>query len=129
MKFKNFSIFGLFQGRTGKDDPGLHYSIDLNLEELVTILEGLNGSGKSTILKILNGFFSGDYSIFQKVWYQSALFEFEDNIEVRIFSRPESWLIAHLEKNIRDKWELNHGQILHVLRSFLMKVSTSLALL
>ncbi len=76
MRITNISVeklFGMFD-----------YSIDLNLDEKVTILIGPNGYGKSTILKLLSDLFDGKLSELFKVPYSKLkiVFEHETVLEI-----------------------------------------------
>jgi predicted ATP-binding protein involved in virulence len=54
MRIKQISItklFGIFD-----------HVISLNLDDRITIIHGINGVGKTSILGLINGFFSGQYS-------------------------------------------------------------------
>lgn len=44
-----------------------NHRIDLRLEERVTILHGLNGVGKTVILRMIDAFFDGDYMAFRQI--------------------------------------------------------------
>lgn len=65
------------------------YSIDLsNPVNGITILTAPNGYGKSTILKILQSFASGDYYYFIREKFSSITVHFNDALPVKISHEP-----------------------------------------
>jgi len=54
VRIKQISVKGLFEI--------FDHVIPLNIDERITIIYGLNGFGKTAILRILNGFFNSQYS-------------------------------------------------------------------
>ena len=83
-------IYGLFGGK--------NYDIPLNRLDGVTVLHGLNGCGKTTILRMINGFFSGDYTDFDRVPFNGVHFCFDDNTKICIFSTLYNLLIHKCPK-------------------------------
>lgn len=60
------------------------HTIDLNLDEHITIIHGPNGFGKTVLLQMVNGFFSGRYSVFRT--YPFAVFQlaFDDSSTITL---------------------------------------------
>ncbi|MDD2260562.1 MAG: AAA family ATPase [Acholeplasmataceae bacterium] len=89
-KLSRIMIYGLFGGK--------NYDIPLNRLDGVTVLHGLNGCGKTTILRMINGFFSGDYTDFDRVPFNGVHFCFDDNTKICIFSTLYNLLIHKCPK-------------------------------
>ena len=71
MKITQISVEGLF---------GIfNHVIPLNTDERITIIHGLNGFGKTNILRILNGIFNSRYSALKTIPFDSFKVEFDDN--------------------------------------------------
>lgn len=67
MRIKQISaikLFGIFD-----------HIIPLNMEERITIIHGPNGFGKTILLRMINGFFEADYSLFRLVPFDSFTVE------------------------------------------------------
>lgn len=77
MKLQNIELNGLF----GKFD----YKISLNQREHITIVVGPNGSGKTTIFRILHAVFSGQYSNLADYTFHRLKLYFSDNSEITIY--------------------------------------------
>jgi len=76
MRIKRITVnklFGMF-----------NYIIPLNLEKRATIIIGPNGYGKTTILKMVNGLFNGNLSIFFKVPFSEFSIDFEDDLKIQL---------------------------------------------
>jgi hypothetical protein len=71
-RFKIFSLFGLFD-----------HDIPFN-EEGITIIHAPNGYGKTAVLRIINGFFNGNFLILRQIPFKSAHFYFDSDIEIVI---------------------------------------------
>ena len=72
LKLDRFEITDLF-GR-----KGFSHTIDFNHDPGMTIIVGENGFGKTTILKMINGLLTFDFSVFFTVSYSSVKFYFTD---------------------------------------------------
>jgi predicted ATP-binding protein involved in virulence len=77
MRIKQISVtdlFGVFE-----------YVIPLNMEEHITIIHGKNGVGKTTLLKLINGFFQLRYSELRNIPFSHLKIDFdnEDYIKVK----------------------------------------------
>jgi predicted ATP-binding protein involved in virulence len=70
MQIKQISVTGLF----GIFD----HVIPLNMNDRITIVHGPNGFGKTAMLRLLNGFFNSDYSIFQAIPFDDFSIVFND---------------------------------------------------
>ncbi len=77
MRLNCIVIKGLF----GKFD----HKIILNIKDKITIIHGPNGYGKTTILKLLNWFFKGEFAKFKKIPFHSFQLEFDDGALVKIY--------------------------------------------
>lgn len=76
MQIKQISVTGLF----GIFD----HVIPLNMNDRITIVHGPNGFGKTAMLRLLNGFFNSDYSVFQTIPFTNFNILFDNDICVRI---------------------------------------------
>ena len=76
MKITQISVEGLF---------GIfNHVIPLNTDERITIIHGLNGFGKTNILRILNGIFNSRYSALKTIPFDSFKVEFSDNTVLEV---------------------------------------------
>jgi predicted ATPase len=89
-----------------------HLNIDWKLDPQVNILAGINGSGKTTIFKIISDIFSGKPAVGKH--YSSAYFEFSDENGDFQHNIPSQhiWRITNFTKiNTFDSPVLNKGKI------------------
>lgn len=70
------NLFGIFD-----------HVIPLNRDERITIIHGPNGFGKTILLRMINGFFRGDYNVFRSVPMREFSVELESGDEVKV-TRP-----------------------------------------
>ncbi|UXE63184.1 MAG: AAA family ATPase [Woronichinia naegeliana WA131] len=74
MRIKQISItklFGIFD-----------HVIPLNLDERITIIHGINGVGKTSILRLINGLFNGQYSELLIIPFQEIKIDFDFNTSI-----------------------------------------------
>lgn len=64
------------------------HTIDLNLDERVTIIHGPNGVGKTKILQMVAALFGGDLRLFLRVEFESFRVEFLDGTELELSVVP-----------------------------------------
>ena len=76
MRIKQISVSGLF----GIFD----HVIPLNMEERITIINSLNGFGKTSILRMLNGLFNSQYSVFCDIPFNKFRVEFNNGSCVEV---------------------------------------------
>jgi predicted ATP-binding protein involved in virulence len=81
MQIQQISVTGLF----GIFD----HVIPLNMNEHITIVHGPNGFGKTAILRLLNGFFNSEYSMFKTTPFNSFKILFSDNSYIEILKIVE----------------------------------------
>ena len=60
------------------------HEIPLNLEDRITIIHGPNGFGKTILLKMLSGLFSGQYSELRDILFRKFEVKFEDECKVKL---------------------------------------------
>jgi predicted ATPase len=77
MRLSKIEVKGLFHK--------YNYNIPLNLNNRITIIHGLNGSGKTTILELLNDIIKGSYNSIQEVPFQILQLNFDDNTKINIY--------------------------------------------
>jgi ABC-type lipoprotein export system ATPase subunit len=78
MRILSFEVEGLF---------GIfHHIVTLNQEDRVTIIYGPNGFGKTTLLRLIRGFFSKNFEVFSSVPFRAFTMTFDDGRGVRIES-------------------------------------------
>lgn len=98
MTLDQIDVYGLFT-------PDTNYTeIKLNDPERTTIIHGINGCGKTTLMKMLYGFFTGDYNIFKKTRFNSFHLQFSDGTTIRIYSHFFYLIRQSLEDNSYDKF-------------------------
>src|SRR5258708_12071694 len=71
--FEVEDLFGIFD-----------YTIKLNQEERVTIIHGPNGFGKTTLLRLVRGFFAKELEVFGSVPFKHFSMSFDDGRGVTI---------------------------------------------
>jgi predicted ATP-binding protein involved in virulence len=82
MKIRQISVEGLF---------GIfNHVIPLNTDERITIITGPNGFGKTAILRMLNGFFNAQYSVFQNIPFNKFRVEFDNDSSVEVIKTSDS---------------------------------------
>ncbi len=84
MRIKNIHIKGLF-------DTFDHF-IPFNQEDRITIIHAPNGFGKTIILKMLYGLLKMDFSIFEKIPFDSFVVKFDDKTEIEISQKKNPLL-------------------------------------
>jgi len=78
MKLKNITVVGLFN----------RYNYNIDLEPQVTILHGLNGVGKSTVLRLTQATLTGESSLLRGTTFQEISITFDDG---RAFHVRKTW--------------------------------------
>ncbi len=76
MRIKQISVtklFGIFD-----------HVIPLNLDERITIIHGINGVGKTSVLKIINGIFNSKYSDIRNIPFHCFQIDFDDTNNILI---------------------------------------------
>ncbi|MBD2579750.1 AAA family ATPase [Oscillatoria sp. FACHB-1406] len=81
MRIEKISVKGLF----GIFD----HVIPLNMDEQMTIIHGPNGFGKTAILKMINGLFNCQYSIFQNIPFLEFELQFDNDNRIRVSKDKE----------------------------------------
>lgn len=66
------------------------HDIPLNAKEHITILHGLNGFGKTTILRMLDSFFNGSLLLLFQIPFDALCISFDDDSQLRITQVRES---------------------------------------
>lgn len=90
MRIKQISVtelFGIF-----------NHVIPLNTEDRITIIYGLNGIGKTAILKLLNYIFSFQFSGFNNIPFKKLQIDFDDGSCLQFHKPPESNIDDNVEK-------------------------------
>jgi energy-coupling factor transporter ATP-binding protein EcfA2 len=76
MRIQQISVTGLF---------GIfNHVIPLNMNDRITIVHGPNGFGKTAMLRLLNGFFNSEYSIFETIPFNSFQILFNNDSYVDV---------------------------------------------
>jgi len=76
MKVKQISVqnlFGLF-----------NHTVPLNLPDRMTIIHGPNGYGKTILLKMVDGLFKKNYSIFRRIPFETFRIDFDDGKSISV---------------------------------------------
>lgn len=76
MQIQEISVTGLF----GTFD----HVVPLNMSDRITIVHGPNGFGKTAMLRLLNGFFNSEYSVFQVIPFSKFKILFNNGNHVEI---------------------------------------------
>jgi energy-coupling factor transporter ATP-binding protein EcfA2 len=111
MQLTSFEVKGLFntynyaiplQGPNGLQQPLMP---DETVGPSVVILYGPNGSGKTTILAMINGFMELDFNIFRAVPFSSAVLRFSDGERVEVTARksdgPSPLVVSYKDHKVR----------------------------
>jgi predicted ATP-binding protein involved in virulence len=96
MRIKQITVkhlFGIFD-----------HTINLNMEERITIIHGKNGFGKTSILRLVNGFFNLKYSDIRAISFQKFTIIFDDKSFVDILKPSTS---RNKKSNARPKITFN----------------------
>ncbi|MFN7245613.1 MAG: AAA family ATPase [Microcystis sp.] len=80
------------------------HTINLNMEERITIIHGKNGFGKTSILRLVNGFFNLKYSDIRAIPFQKFTIIFDDNSFVDVVKASTS---KNKKSNVRPKIDFN----------------------
>lgn len=64
-----------------------NHSIEMHLDERVTIIHGPNGVGKTTLLRLINSLFNSNYYILGTVYFREFRIDFDDGYSF-IVSKP-----------------------------------------
>jgi len=76
MRIIRITIQGLFDY--------FNHTINLKNTERITIIHGPNGYGKTTIFKLLDGLFNGEYSLLFNIPFKKFIIDFEDSSYLKI---------------------------------------------
>jgi predicted ATP-binding protein involved in virulence len=96
MRIKQITVkhlFGIFD-----------HTINLNMEERITIIHGKNGFGKTSILRLVNGFFNLKYSDIRAIPFQKFTIIFDDKSFVDVVKASTS---RNKKSNARPKINFN----------------------
>lgn len=94
MRLKRFSVeklFGFFD-----------HVVPLNLDERVTILHAPNGYGKTVILKLISGFFSGSLEIFRQTEFEKVIFQLDNGETVTVQQGDQQSLFPDSKRDPRS---------------------------
>jgi energy-coupling factor transporter ATP-binding protein EcfA2 len=103
MRIKQVSVEGLF---------GIfNHVIPLKMDDRITIVHGPNGFGKTAMLKMLNGLFNSQYSIFRNIPFSKFTVSFDDSSKIEVIknidssskSKQKELILIELEKNDFNK--------------------------
>lgn len=89
-----------------------NHTVPFNLEEHITVIHGLNGYGKTTLLEMINGLFNGGSHIFWSTPFEKFIVTFDDNklLEVERLGdvrQPEAAgiRIEYADEELKDRGE------------------------
>ncbi len=87
MRITKISIKELF------GNPSFNYQIELKTDPQITIIHGVNGSGKTIIFKMIYGLFNFNYFIFEKYPFREFRVDFDDSeyvLVIRDFNKEKA---------------------------------------
>jgi predicted ATP-binding protein involved in virulence len=108
MRIKQISVTGLF---------GIfNHVIPLNMEDRITIIYGLNGIGKTAILRLTNGLFNLRYSEFRSIPFNEFKINLDDGSYIRVTKNHKQVsdndgqyeIILFFKKNTKSKEQSFH---------------------
>jgi predicted ATP-binding protein involved in virulence len=76
MRIKQISVYGLFDL--------FDHEIVLNERERITIIHGPNGFGKTCLLRMIDGFFNGDFTVFEETPFRKISAWLDDGRQISI---------------------------------------------
>jgi energy-coupling factor transporter ATP-binding protein EcfA2 len=104
MQIQQISVSGLF----GIFD----HVIPLNMKERITIIHGPNGFGKTAMLRMLNGFFNGQYLVFRDIPFTKFRIDFDNGNWVEVLKTSEPLGKAKNKEQISfDFYELGKEKV------------------
>lgn len=115
MRIKEIAVkelFGLFD-----------HTIDLKLDDRITIIYGPNGVGKTILLKIINSIFNSNYSELRLIVFKELMIEFDNKDKLKI-KKGEPINEAPNEKNIRQELILEFKQYRSKVQFYSVKTPT-----
>ncbi|AFZ59516.1 AAA family ATPase [Anabaena cylindrica FACHB-243] len=92
MRIKQISVtelFGIF-----------NHVIPLNTEDRITIIYGLNGVGKTAILRLLNNFFNFRFSELYNIIFNNFQIDFDDGSYIRLNKKAKSAIDGDIKTEI-----------------------------
>jgi energy-coupling factor transporter ATP-binding protein EcfA2 len=99
MRLSKIGVTGLFHK--------YNHSIPLNLDDRITIIHGLNGYGKTTLLELLNGILNESYEILEEVPFHILQLDFDDNSKIKIYRNYFFLACQSLNDNNYDRFVKN----------------------
>lgn len=103
MRIKQISVSGLF----GIFD----HVIPLNMDDRITVIHGLNGFGKTAMLRILNGLFNSRYSELRTIPFSKFCVEFDDDSNIEIIKNTDN--SKEIENNFVFNFHDNNVDIIN----------------
>jgi len=83
--------------------------IPLNVDEQITIIHGKNGVGKTSLLKLINGFFNLKYSELRAIPFAEFRIDFDDHSSVVITQEEKNKEPKNLVREIKFSFVNNQG--------------------
>ncbi len=110
MQIQQISVTGLF----GIFD----HVIPLNMNDRITIVHGPNGFGKTAMLRLINGLFNSQYSIFWNIPFHNFQIVFDNKSRVEIIKERDELEIRESKEQITFNFYDSNGE---KLASFLLE--------
>jgi predicted ATP-binding protein involved in virulence len=82
MRIKQISVYGLFDL--------FDHEIVLNEKERITIIHGPNGFGKTCLLRMIDGFFNGDFTVFKETPFHKLSAWLDDGRQISVEKTKQS---------------------------------------
>ena len=98
-----------------------YMNFDISFRENVTFLIGMNGSGKTTVLKLITGLLTPSYWLLTQINYSRVMLEFDNNIVLEAVQDNKRLILKGIfqNKTINDEIDIvDQGVESNILRQF-----------
>lgn len=97
MKLKRIEVRELF--------GDYNYKIELNMEEMITILHAPNGYGKTTILRLIKAIIEGDMQLIDEIPFKQIELIFDNSDKIKICKEDTFFSLSEMDlRELRNKF-------------------------